>query len=350
MISKYSDQTKQINEEKIQEAAEEIKSGNLVLFPTETVYGIGANALDEKAVKKIFEAKGRAQDNPLIVHVSNIKMVEYIVESIGEFERKLIENFWPGPLTIIFKRKNENVIPNVVTANLDTVGIRMPSNVIANKLIEKSGVPIAAPSANVSGKPSGTKVEDIIEELDGKVSYILDGGFTDIGLESTVIKVENGKIDILRPGKITKEQLEIVAKQVEVDKNVLGQVKQDEVVASPGMKYKHYAPNTKCMMIYSENEERMINKINEITNNMYNENKKVLVLGKENHIEKYIAQTKWNMGNKLEDVAKNIFTFLRKADKENIDLIIIEGVGDKGLGLAITNRLIRACAYNYIIL
>lgn len=350
MISKYSDQTKQIDEAKIQEAADEIKNGKLVLFPTETVYGIGANALDENAVKKIFEAKGRAQDNPLIVHVSNIKMVEDIVESIGDLERKLIENFWPGPLTIIFKRKNESVVPNVVTANLDTVGIRMPSNLIANKLIEKSGVPIAAPSANVSGKPSGTKVEDIIEELDGKVSYILDGGFTDIGLESTVIKVKDDKIDILRPGKITKEQLETVAKQVEVDKNVLGQVKQNEVVASPGMKYKHYAPNTKCMMIYSENEEDMINKINEVTNDMYADNKKVLILGKESNIEKYTAKIKLNMGGTLEDIAKNIFTFLRKADKENIDLIIIEGVGNKGLGLAITNRLIRACAYNYIIL
>ena len=180
MLSKYSNQTNGINEEEIQEAANEIKNGNLVLFPTETVYGIGANALDANAVEKIFIAKGRAQDNPLIVHVSNIKMVEEIVEEITELEKKLIENFWPGPLTIIFKRKSNEIIPDVVTANLDTVGIRMPSNLIAKELIEKSGVPIAAPSANVSGKPSGTNVEDIIEELDGKVAYILDAGSTDI--------------------------------------------------------------------------------------------------------------------------------------------------------------------------
>ena len=349
MISKYSNQKNIINEEEIKDAAEEIKKGNLVLFPTETVYGIGANALDAEAVKKIFIAKGRAQDNPLIVHVDSIEMVEKIVKEITPLEKKLMERFWPGPLTIIFKRKSEKIIPNVVTANLDTVGIRMPSNEIANKLIQKAGVPIAAPSANISGKPSGTKVEDIIEELDGKVQYILDGGFTDIGLESTVIKIDNGVIDILRPGKITKEELEEVANQVEIDTHVLGKVEKNEKVASPGMKYRHYAPNTKCMMVYSNNEKEMINKINEITSNMQNENKKVLVLGRKNHIDAYVAKNKCNMVEELEEVAKNIFTLLRKVDKEKVDLVIIEGVGEKGLGLAITNRLIRACAYNYII-
>lgn len=350
MISKYSNQKEKVKQEGIEEAAREIRKGKLVLFPTETVYGIGANALDEEAVKKIFIAKGRAQDNPLIVHVSNMKMVEDIVDNIGVLERKLIEKFWPGPLTIIFQRKSKEVIPNVVTANLDTVGIRMPSNLIAKELIEKSGVPIAAPSANVSGKPSGTKVEDIISELDGKVAYILDGGLTDIGLESTVIKVENNKIDILRPGKITKEQLEQVAEEVEIDKHVLEKVEQNEVVSSPGMKYRHYAPSTKCMMIYSEDKGRMIEKINEVTKQMQKEDKKVLVIGKKEHLEKYVADKKWNMGGTLEEVAKNIFTLLRKVDKEQVDLVILEGVGEKELGLAITNRLIRACAYNYLVI
>lgn len=349
MISKYSNQKNKINEEEIKEAAEEIKNGNLVLFPTETVYGIGANALNAEAVKKIFIAKNRAPDNPLIVHVSSIAMVEKIVQEITPLEKNLMEKFWPGPLTIIFNRKSEKIIPNIVTANLDTVGIRMPSNKIAKKLIQEAGVPIAAPSANISGKPSGTKVEDIIEELDGKVQYILDGGVTDIGLESTVIKIDNGVIDILRPGKVTKEELQEVANQVEIDLHVLGKVEKNEKVASPGMKYRHYAPNTKCMMVYSNNEEDMINKINEITLDMQNENKKVLVLGREKHINSYIVKNKWNMGEELEEVAKNIFTLLRKVDKEKVDLVIIEGVGENGLGLAITNRLIRACAYNYII-
>lgn len=348
MISKYSNQKQEIKELEIEEAAQEIRKGNLVLFPTETVYGIGANALDEQAVKKIFIAKGRAQDNPLIVHVSNIKMVNDIVENIGILEQKLIEKFWPGPLTIIFQRKESKVIPNVVTANLDTVGIRMPSNEIAQKLIEKAGVPIAAPSANISGKPSGTKVEDIITELDGKVEYILDGGMTDIGLESTVIKVNGEEIDILRPGKITKEQLEEVAKEVKVDKHVLTQVSHDEIVTSPGMKYRHYAPNTKCIMIYGKQEEKMIEKINEVIDEQEKENKKVLVIGREKHLKFYQTEIKWNMGESLEEVAKNIFTLLRKVDKEQVDLVIIEGVGEKGLGLAITNRLIRACAYNYL--
>lgn len=349
VVTKYSNQKEQVKEDEIAQAAKEIQNGNLVIFPTETVYGIGANALDEVAVKKIFEAKGRAQDNPLIVHVASIEMVEKLVEKIGTVEQKLMEKFWPGPLTIIMKRKSEKVVPNVTTANLDTVGIRMPSNQIAKKLIEKAGLPIAAPSANISGKPSGTKIEDIIEEFNGKVSYILDGGITDIGLESTVIKVEDDKINILRPGKITKEQLEEVAKQVEIDKHVLGKVRQEEIVASPGMKYRHYAPNTKCMMIYSQSEQKMIDKINEITNELQKEGKRVLVLGRKKHINSYITPTKCNMGDTLEEVAKNIFTLLRKVDKENVELVLIEGVGEQGLGLAITNRLIRACAYHYII-
>ncbi len=350
MISKYSNQKEEIREEEIQEAAQEIKKGNLVLFPTETVYGIGANALDQNAVKKIFIAKGRAQDNPLIVHVSNMQMVEDIVENIGTVERKLIEKFWPGPLTIIFQRKEKELIPDVVTANLDTVGIRMPSNLIAQKLIEKAGVPIAAPSANVSGRPSGTKIEDIIAELDGKVEYILDGGFTDIGLESTVIRVKENEINILRPGKITKEQLEEVAKDVKIDEHVLTKVEQNEVVTSPGMKYRHYAPNTKCMMVYSQDEEKMIEKIKEIVEEQKHMNKKVLVIGRGDHLKNYSITNKWNMGATLEEIAKNIFTLLRKVDKEQVDLVIIEGVGEKGLGLAITNRLIRACAYHYLVI
>ncbi len=348
MISKYSNQKNEIKENEIKEAAEEIKNGKLVLFPTETVYGIGANALNADAVKSIFVAKGRAQDNPLIVHVSSIEMLKKIVKEIGDIEKKLIETFWPGPLTIIFKR-NE-ILPNVVTANLDTVAVRMPNNIIAKKLIEYSELPIAAPSANISGRPSGTKVEDIIEELDGKVSYILDGGFVDIGLESTVVKIEGENINILRPGKITKEQLEQISKQVKIDKNVLGKVEKNEVVASPGMKYKHYAPKTECMMVYSENQNKMINKINEIVKQQKAENKKVLILCRNQNFDKYISNLKWNIGKTLEDMAKNIFTLLRKADKENIDLIIIEGVENKGIGLAITNRLIRSCAYNYIVL
>jgi len=342
MKSKYCDLKNEVNIEKIQEAANEIKKGNLVLFPTETVYGIGANALDSNAVSKIFLAKGRAGDNPLIVHISNKEMLNDLVKEINEIEQKLIDNFWPGPLTIIFNKKD--CIPSNVCAGLNTVGIRMPSNVIANELIELSNCPIAAPSANISGKPSGTRIEDIIEELDGKVDYIIDGGMVDIGVESTVIRVVDNIVHILRPGKITKENIEELGINVIVEKQIMEEVAKDDIVMSPGMKYKHYAPNTKCLMVYSEDNDKLVNKINEIIK----ENRNILVLGKTSNLNKYNAKEKLNMGESLEEISHNIFTLLRKVDSYNADLVIIEGVEKNGLGLAIMNRLIRACNHNYL--
>ena len=342
MKSKYADLKSNNNIDKIKEAAEEIKRGNIVLFPTETVYGIGANALDEKAVNKIFEAKGRASDNPLIVHICDIDMLKNLVKNIGEVEEKLIKNFWPGPLTIIFNRKE--CIPSNVTAGLETVGIRFPSNKIAQELIKLSNFPIAAPSANISGKPSGTKIEDIIDELDGKVNYILDSGMVDIGVESTVVRVINNKVHILRPGKITKEDIEILGIEVIIEKQIMEECNANERVMSPGMKYRHYAPNTKCLLVYSNNEDKLVNKINE----EIGLEKNVLVLGRTKNLDKYNTESKLDMGNTLEEVSKNIFTLLRKVDKYNVDLVIIEGVKKEGLGLAIMNRLIRACEHNYI--
>ena len=206
MKSKYIDFRNEQNYEELKAPAEAIKQGKLVLFPTETVYGIGANALDEEAVKKIYIAKGRASDNPLIAHIANLEMLKKLVMEVGKVEEKLIEKFWPGPLTIVFKKKT--VVPDVITGGLDTVAIRMPSDIIAHKLIEYSNCPIAAPSANISGKPSGTQVEDVIGELDGKVEYVIDGGKVDIGVESTVIRVIDGVVHILRPGKVTPEDIE----------------------------------------------------------------------------------------------------------------------------------------------
>ena len=342
MKSKYADLKSNKNLDKIKEAAMSIKEGNIVLFPTETVYGIGANALDEKAVNKIFEAKGRASDNPLIVHICNLEMLNSLVQEVGKIEKKLINNFWPGPLTIIFNRKE--CIPNNVTAELETVGIRMPSNEIARRLIELSNLPIAAPSANVSGKPSGTKIEDIIDELDGKVDYILDSGMVDIGVESTVVRVVNNKVHILRPGKITVEDIEKLGIEVVVEKQIMEECKAEEKVMSPGMKYRHYAPNTKCLLVYSDNENKLVEKINEEIE-LY---KNVLVLGRTSNLDKYKTDNKLDMGESLEEVSKNIFTLLRKVDKYNVNLVIIEGVKKEGLGLAIMNRLIRACEHNYI--
>ena len=342
MKSKYADlkQNKDLN--KIREAAIEIQKGNIVLFPTETVYGIGANALDENAVNKIFKAKGRASDNPLIVHISNIEMLDELVKKVGKLEKKLIDNFWPGPLTIIFDRKE--CVPNVVTARLNTVGIRMPSNEIARKFIELANVPIAAPSANISGKPSGTKIEDIIDELDGKVDYILDSGMVDIGVESTVVRVVDNKVHILRPGKITVEDIQSLGIEVIIEKQIMEECAPQEKVMSPGMKYRHYAPNTKCLLIYSENIDKLVDRINQ----EIELEKNVLVLGRTSNLEKYNTENKLDMGDSLEEISKNIFTLLRKVDLYNVNLVIIEGVKKEGLGLAIMNRLIRACEHNYI--
>lgn len=342
MKSKYADLKANEDLNKIKEAAVEIKEGKIVLFPTETVYGIGANALDEKAVNKIFEAKGRASDNPLIVHICNLDMLNDLVQEVGEIEEKLINNFWPGPLTIIFNRRE--CIPNNVTAGLNTVGIRMPSNSVARKLIEFSELPIAAPSANISGKPSGTKIEDIIDELDGKVDYILDAGMVDIGVESTVIRVVDNKVHILRPGKITVEDIQSLGIDVVIEKQIMEECTANEKVMSPGMKYRHYAPNTKCLLVYSDDENKLVERINE----EIKLEKNVLVLGRTNNLDKYKTDNKLDMGDSLEDISKNIFTLLRKVDKYNVDLVIIEGVKREGLGLAIMNRLIRACEHNYI--
>lgn len=341
MKTKYINLKEEYNEEKIKEAAQDILNGKLVIFPTETVYGIGANALNDNACKNIFKAKGRAGDNPLIVHVNNVDMIKQLVEEPNEVEKILISTFCPGPFTLILKAKN--IIPKSVTAGLDTVGIRMPSNKIANKLIEYAGVPIAAPSANVSGRPSGTKIEDILKEFDGKVSTIIDDGMVDIGLESTVVRVIDNKVRILRPGKITKEDIEKLGIEVEIDENILGKYDGKEKVLSPGMKYRHYAPNTKCMMVYSKNEEAMVNKINELINE-----KNALVVCRDKNFDKYATKNKIKMGNSLDEMAHNIFSILRQVDNYNVDIVIIEGMQKDGLGLALNNRLLRACEYNYI--
>lgn len=341
MKTKYINLKEEYNEEKIKEVAQDILNGELVIFPTETVYGIGANALNDIACKNIFKAKGRAGDNPLIVHVNNVDMIKQLVEEPNEVEKILISTFCPGPFTLILKAKN--IIPKSVTAGLDTVGIRMSSNKIASKLIEYAGVPIAAPSANVSGRPSGTKIEDILKEFDGKVSTIIDDGMVDIGLESTVVRVIDNKVRILRPGKITKEDIEKLGIEVEIDENILGKYDGKEKVLSPGMKYRHYAPNTKCMMVYSKNEESMVTKINELISG-----KNALVVCRNKNFDKYATKNKIKMGNSLDEMAHNIFSILRQVDNYNVDIVIIEGMQKDGLGLALNNRLLRACEYNYI--
>ncbi len=332
----------------VEKASKKILEGKLVVFPTETVYGIGANAFDENAVKNIFKAKNRPADNPLIVHISNMDMLDKVAESVGKIERKIMDKFWPGPISIILK-KNE-CIPSIVTAGLDTVSVRMPQNDMALKLIEKSGKPIAAPSANISGKPSGTSIEDIYNELKNDVSYFLDGGISKIGIESTVVKVENEKIVILRPGYITKEDLLSISDDVVIDKNCFNKVNFGEKVLSPGMKHMHYAPNAKCVMLNIENENSLTSYVDKLIEE--NSMKNICFMLKENNINKLNVSSsdviKINLGSSNEDVAKNLFKSLRDIDRKNIDVCFIEGVEKEGIGLGIMNRLIRACDYNII--
>lgn len=352
---------------KLEKAGQIIKNGGLVLFPTETVYGLGANGLDAEAVKKIYTAKGRNSDNPLILHISDIEMLGKIAKDISDVEFGLMNAFWPGPFTIILNKTD--LVPSVVAGGLDTVGVRMPSNEIARNLIKFSNVPIAAPSANISGRPSGTNIEDIYQELGDKVDYIIDGGDCNIGVESTVVRVIDGVPHILRPGKITAEEIQEIAGNVIIDKHILGKLEADSKVMSPGMKYKHYAPNTKCVLVYDKDNSTLQNKIKDIIDNCLSQKQKPLVmclsenakyfkdvyskeLNKDNSNYNDTSNIEnveiFDMGVSLDDMSKSIFTDLRKADKCNVDLIIIQGVLPNGLGLAIMNRLLRACNYNVI--
>lgn len=343
METKYFDWRKQINIKELEQCADIIKNDGIIVFPTETVYGIAANALHENAVKKIYTAKGRPQDNPLIVHIADKSQINDICIVENEIQQKLIDAFMPGPFTLILRKKE--VIPNIVSAGLDTIGVRMPSNKIANSFIKATGVPIAAPSANVSGKPSGTIVDDIRNELDAKVDAIIDGGISDIGLESTVVKVIDGAPEILRPGKVTVQDIIDAVGIAKVNDKVLSKVEKQEKVESPGMKYKHYAPNTKCMLVDILDDEEQIMIINELA-----KEGKTCVIGFKEHKDKIKCDRFIDICKKgdLEEFSKRIYTELRKVDTYDVDVVLIEGVSKEGLGLAIMNRLVRTCAYNII--
>lgn len=334
---KILDWKKEINDTELKEVSDCLKSGGLVIFPTETIYGLGALATDNKAVDDIFIAKGRPNDNPIIVHLANTEDIEKYVNISNDIEQKLIDAFMPGPFTLIMKKKA--IVPDNVSAGLSTVGIRIPSNKIAHAILAYDHLPIAAPSANVSGKPSGTDIADIIQEFDGKVDYIIDGGVADIGVESTVVKVIDGIPTILRPGYITKEDIMDVIGIVKVDDNIFKNA--DGPVESPGMKYRHYAPNNKCQLIYIKNTQELISYFKE------NATGNTVIMGssklKDIPCKKFLYY-----GDTLEDISHNIFKLLRLADTYNPDIILIEGVSKDGLGLAIMNRLIRASSHNYI--
>ena len=331
------DLTNNISQTKLQEINNYLKEGKLIIFPTETVYGLGAIATDDKAVKKIYIAKGRKSDNPLIVHLSSVSEIEKYAHIENEIERKLINTFMPGPFTIILKKKDN--IPSAVSGGLDTVGIRVPSNKIAHSILSHNNLPIAAPSANISGRPSGTNIEDIYNEFKDKVSCIINGGNSQIGLESTVVRVVDNIPTILRPGYITKEDILNTIGSIKVDDNIFK--KDVDTPLSPGMKYKHYAPNSPSTLIYIKDKEAKINYFKE------NTTENTIIIGSKD-LRNIPCKKYLHYGNTRKEISHNIFTLLRKADTFSPDKILIEGVSQDGLGLAIMNRLIRACSHNYV--
>lgn len=329
-----------IERDLILKAANIIEEGKLVAFPTETVYGLGANGLDEEAVRKIFLAKGRPQDNPLILHVYSIDQVKELVEYIPNIAVKCMEKFWPGPLTILFKKSQ--LVPDIITAGLDTVAIRMPNHLIALELIELSGVPIAAPSANLSGKPSPTLASHVIEDLMGKIDMIVDGGSTGVGLESTVLDLSGDIPMILRPGGVTLEDLKEVIPHITQDITI---IKEDEniIPKSPGQKYRHYAPRAE-MFLFSGCVDNIVEKINEYANKYEDEGKKVGIMATEETKSFYksgIVKVVGSRENK-ETIAHNLFNTIRLFDEENVDIILAEGIDLSNIGTAIMNRMMKA--------
>lgn len=327
---------------KIQKAAEVIKKGGLVAFPTETVYGLGANALDREAVDSIFKIKKRPQTDPIIVHISDISQLETIVKNIPPLAMTLAEKYWPGPLTLIMERKN--TIPSNVTAGLPTVAVRMPSHPISIALIKASGTPIAAPSANIFSRPSSTKARHIIDDFSESVDLIIDGGDSTIGVESTVLDITQTPPVLLRPGGTPMESL-----LEEIPDLLFGPkyIKLEETTASqsPGMLTKHYSPRAKLILIQGP-PEKTIQRIKSEAENLLDENKKVGLLLPSEDFDKFtqLPVASYDLGSEsdLETVAKNLFSGLRELDSYGLDVILVRSLTSEGLGLAILDRMIRA--------
>nr|6F87_A Chain A, Threonylcarbamoyl-AMP synthase [Pyrococcus abyssi GE5]6F87_B Chain B, Threonylcarbamoyl-AMP synthase [Pyrococcus abyssi GE5]6F87_C Chain C, Threonylcarbamoyl-AMP synthase [Pyrococcus abyssi GE5]6F87_D Chain D, Threonylcarbamoyl-AMP synthase [Pyrococcus abyssi GE5]6F8Y_A Chain A, Threonylcarbamoyl-AMP synthase [Pyrococcus abyssi GE5]6F8Y_B Chain B, Threonylcarbamoyl-AMP synthase [Pyrococcus abyssi GE5]6F8Y_C Chain C, Threonylcarbamoyl-AMP synthase [Pyrococcus abyssi GE5]6F8Y_D Cha len=328
-----------IEEWKIRIAAGFIREGKLVAFPTETVYGLGANALDENAVKRIFEAKGRPADNPLIIHIASFEQLEVLAKEIPEEAEMLAKRFWPGPLTLVLPKSE--VVPRVITGGLDTVAVRMPAHEIALKLIELSERPIAAPSANISGKPSPTSAHHVAEDFYGKIECIIDGGETRIGVESTVIDLTEWPPVLLRPGGLPLEEIEKVIGEIRIHPAVYG--KSVDTAKAPGMKYRHYAPSAEVIVVEGP-RDKVRRKIEELIAKFKEEGKKVGVIGSGS----YDADEVFYLGDTVEEIARNLFKALRHMDRTGVDVILAEGVEEKGLGLAVMNRLRKASGYRII--
>lgn len=345
--------SEQIDKEKMKEAAALIQAGELVAFPTETVYGLGADALRPEASKKIYAAKGRPSDNPLIVHICRFEELLSIAKEVPKQAKLLSDAFWPGPLTMVVW-KNEKV-PYETTGGMDTVAVRMPNHKVALKLIEESGCLIAAPSANTSGKPSPTEAAHVAFDMDGRISMILDGGAVGIGIESTIVDLTEEKPMILRPGYITKQMLEeVLGEEVLIDPGILASDNTDpkqtgQKPKAPGMRYKHYAPSADLILVEGE-IEKVTSKINELVLRQKKQGKQVGVIATDETVNDYKADVVFSIGarNDEDTIAQHLYKILRDFDEQQVDVIYSESFATPRIGQAIMNRLLKAAGYQVL--
>lgn len=335
-------------EEELCYAAQCLRKGKLVAFPTETVYGLGGNAFDATASARIYEAKGRPSDNPLIVHIAETEALNDLAAEVPEAAYALADAFWPGPLTMILKKSDK--VPKTTTGGLETVAIRMPADPVAATLIRLSGIYVAAPSANASGRPSTTKAEHVIEDLDGKIDVIIDGGASAIGLESTIVDLTGEVPLILRPGYISAEQLAEVLGEVRFDEAVLKRSATENIVAkAPGMKYRHYAPKAPLYIVEGKSEE-VIRYINTEAVKNAAEGRITGILATEETKKCYTGGMVFCVGKRAdaESIAAGLFDTLRGFDETGVSVIYSESFADNPLGTAIMNRLLKAAGYHII--
>lgn len=334
------------DEEALREAGQVLKNGGLVAFPTETVYGLGGDALNKDSSRKIYEAKGRPSDNPLIVHIAEMEALEAIVQEVTPQTRKIAEAFWPGPLTVILPKSDK--VPLETTGGLNTVAVRMPSHPVAKKLIEYGGGYVAAPSANTSGKPSPTLAKYVIEDMDGRIDMILDGGEVGIGLESTIIDLTVNPPQILRPGFVTEGMLAEVLGTVDVDRTILDN-SSGLAPKAPGMKYRHYAPSGELTIVMGE-LKTVIGYINKQTGKYQEKGYKVGVIGSHEALKQYRADVVKDIGRREDEeaIARNLYRILREFDEEKVEIIFSEGFHSDGMGQAIMNRLLKAAGHKVI--
>ena len=336
-----------VKDEELAEAAGILRKGGLVAFPTETVYGLGANGLDEEAAKKIYAAKGRPSDNPLIAHISAPEELEALAAEIPCFAKRLMELYWPGPLTMVFKKKE--IVPYGTTGGLDTVAVRMPSDPIARALIRLAGVPVAAPSANRSGRPSPTTADHVWQDMAGRIEMIIDGGPVGIGVESTIVDVTGPVPVILRPGAITMEMVRDALGQVEIDPAIVGPIKEGVRPKAPGMKYRHYAPKARMTLVEGEMEQ-VVRAINRLAREALKQGERVGIICTDETRFCYPAGMIRSVGIRAreETVAHNLYAVLREFDDLEADVIFSESFPDDQIGQAIMNRLSKAAGYNII--